>query len=1211
MQIRKLSLAVCLCVLACMVASAQPQSTPPGTGYVVELPGGASSGFEFQGYLYNGTSLTRSFDANGPANATTMLALPSGSKYYMLGAGAGGLQSVDPTFTTFKAINGITGVTCTAALTTDGKYLFVGAANTCSASASSALYIIDTSTDAVVPNSVSLTGAILGFAMSQDSKTAYMLTNGPFNSTVTAIDVGTRTQSAQVVLPAGAAVSISISPIGLVYVAVQNEVFEITPNAASGSQCDNTFEEVPPLCVTPTGQIKNILAVPGPMHFTPAGDYLYLVNTNLAVGGRSVFQINLLNKTVASWPPPASGNAPLFTDVYVAGENEVFAVSAADTKLWDITTAPLGAQQSSILATALPVSSVLSIALSNELPSARYLFALVSVQNNFPNLYRVDLTNNTVTSRVGTSVNPGILQFVQVPPNSGAASFYVFNNNQNLTPGATSLPLNAFVLDATGRPINGQHVTYAPADPNSGIVINGATPASNANGFITATATMPGNAKPGAYTVNVTAGNATQAFTLTIPGNGGGGGGGGNGPAQVTIVGGNGMLMASFFSVPQPLTILVTDTNGNPLPNQAVSFTPVSGCGSTDVGPATVSPTNTFTDENGLATAIIFPQQPINFHAFQVTDINASTPVGAVDFCETTFSFVNGLGAPEVTMLAPTQGAPINMGEGDTLSNAIQASVVATAIPDIGTLIPNIGIRIAPSLNPLDTTPPPASCVGNTLSDQTGIAHCTLVASCVQGTTSAVAVIGEAYNFPFVINIGPGSGRKITLSSGDGQTGNAGSTLSLPLIAHVSDNCGKSAPNLNVTWQVTKGSATLKSTISSSDTSGNVSTLVQLGQTPGAVQVSVTLGANPPVLFNLTSRAVVAGINLISGGGQSVVVNSDFPQPLVFEVDDTNGHPVPGITVNFAITAGIGALKTQSAVTDSTTGQVSTKVTAGATPGTITVTATYSTFSASTALNVTPAGPIVSAKSFFDAATVGTSNARTGIVPCGLNSLVALGIAANVQGVVLGNPLGLGPLPYTLQGFSMTINNVPVPLLSISNVNGSQQVNFQTPCETQPGVASAVITINGNNTQVLGIQVLPALPGIINYAGPNNLPLGFVISAADGTYVTPSNPAKTNNTYYLVLTGLGQTTPPITTNAAGTGSQTIPLSNLIVGLNNAGIPVTLAEYAAGQTGVYVIGFHIPAGAPTGPNQPLTVAILENGSYVFANPVYLPNVVAGN
>ena len=188
-----------------------------------------------------------------------------------------------------------------------------------------------------------------------------------------------------------------------------------------------------------------------------------------------------------------------------------------------------------------------------------------------------------------------------------------------------------------------------------------------------------------------------------------------------------------------------------------------------------------------------------------------------------------------------------------------------------------------------------------------------------------------------------------------------------------------------------------------------------------------------------------------------------------------------------------------------------------------------------------PTPPSITAISFVNAATVNSLNAQVGLVPCGLASVTGAGLAASISGVISGNPLGLGPLPYTLGGVSMTLNNVSVPLLSVSNTNNVQQVNFQTPCELSPGTATAVITVNGTATTITGIQVLAVQPGIINYAGPNGKPYGFVIRALDGSYVTPSAFAHRGETYYLVVTGLGQTTPPITTNAAGTGSQVLPL----------------------------------------------------------------------
>lgn len=1197
---RKVPVAACVCFLACAGAMAQTP-TPPGTGFVFDLPGAGSASGAYQGYLFNANPLTAINPATGPTAATQIIAKPDGSKYYIVSPG--GLQTVNPAFSTYKAVNGLSGVPCAASITPDGKFLFVGAATACTSTGSGVLYVLDTSTDTVVSNTVTVSGAIIGFAMSQDSQTAYMLTNMPFNATVTAISVSTRAATASLLLPSGQANSITISPLGLLYVGAGNVIYEIRTDAVSGSQCNDTFPgNNPPLCITPFGQILGITGVPGPLHITPSGNVIYLVNTT-PQGGASLYQVNLLNRPntpVAVWPPAGTPNPPTFSDVWVAGENEVFALNAAATELYDVSTTTFSAQPSQKLGAVLPISSVVSLALSNELPSARFLFALVAVQGAMPSLERVDLSNNTVTSSVVTTTSGGVLQFVPVPPTSGAASFFVYNNNQQISPGGTSAPLSAFVLDGTGRPIYNQGVSYASATPDSGITINNPSAASNSNGFVTATASIPPAATPGPYTVTVTAGTAVQSFTLTVPGNVNGGS-----TPQVTIVGGDDMLLQAFNLVPQQITILVTDANGKPLPNQAVTFTPQAGCGSTLVGTVQVTNNQTVTDENGLAAASISSFPPANFHSFQVTDINATTPVGSVDFCETSFA-VPPDGISRIPQVAPllNPGAVINIGEGDTLPNGLEFTVFSEAIPDYGVPIPFVGTSL------LSTTPPIASCTDQAPSDNNGFSHCSIVASCQEGTYGINAVVGGEQYFSYTLAIGPGTGRKIAYASGNQQSGNAGSTLPVPLVAHVSDNCGKSVAGLAVTWTILQGSATLKSTVSTSDTSGNVSTLVALGSTPGAVKVSVTLGNSTPVVFNLTSVAVVSGISLVSGGGQTVTVGKAFAQPVVFVVKDANGNAVPNLLITFAVTSGIATVNPATAVTD-TTGQVSTQVTAGATPGAVTITASYTTFSATANETTTPIGPTVSAANFYDAATVGSPNPRTGIVPCGLGSLVAQGIASGVQGVIPGNPLGIGPLGYSLSGFSMTINNVPVPLLAISNVNGVQQVNFQTPCETSVNsTATAVITINNNSTTVPGITVLAALPGIFTYAGPNNQPLGFVISVADGTYVTPSNPAKTGGAYYLVLTGLGQTTPPLKTDAAGTGSETIPLSTVIVGLDNAGIPVTLAEYAPGQIGVYVVGFQIPANAPTGPNQPLTVAVLVNGNYVFANPVYLPSVVAG-
>jgi len=168
--------------------------------------------------------------------------------------------------------------------------------------------------------------------------------------------------------------------------------------------------------------------------------------------------------------------------------------------------------------------------------------------------------------------------------------------------------------------------------------------------------------------------------------------------------------------------------------------------------------------------------------------------------------------------------------------------------------------------------------------------------------------------------------------------------------------------------------------------------------------------------------------------------------------------------------------------------------------------------------------------------------------------------------VINGTNLGIGPWPYTLSGVSISINGTPVPIAAVSNQNGVQQVYFQTPCELVTGSpATVVVQVGSASTQVAGVTVYPALPGIFTYAGPGGVAYAYVIDSK-GNPLTPSNLASAGGTYYLIATGLGQTTPTATTNAVGTGSQIISPSNIILAINNVGVPVTSVQYQQGERG---------------------------------------------
>jgi len=307
--------------------------------------------------------------------------------------------------------------------------------------------------------------------------------------------------------------------------------------------------------------------------------------------------------------------------------------------------------------------------------------------------------------------------------------------------------------------------------------------------------------------------------------------------------------------------------------------------------------------------------------------------------------------------------------------------------------------------------------------------------------------------------------------------------------------------------------------------------------------------------------------------------------------------------VTFSVAAGSAAVSPSSPTTDAQ-GRASTTVTPGATAGAVTIVASYGTFSATFSLTVKPPGPVLTANAFLSAAFAAGSSGLPGLVPCGLATVTGSGLAPNLQGVVSGIS-AFGPLPYTLNGVSITVNGVPAPIESVANQNGVQSVNFQNPCEVQPGSATVVITVSSNSTTVSGVTVFAAAPGVFNYAGPGGKVYAAVIRAVDGSYVTPSNFARRGETYYIVVTGLGQVNPAALTNSAGAG-QSVVLP-VIVGVNNAGVAVVSAQYLPGFIGAYIVGFQIPINAPSGADQPLAVAVVVNGQLVFSNETLLAGV----
>ena len=183
--------------------------------------------------------------------------------------------------------------------------------------------------------------------------------------------------------------------------------------------------------------------------------------------------------------------------------------------------------------------------------------------------------------------------------------------------------------------------------------------------------------------------------------------------------------------------------------------------------------------------------------------------------------------------------------------------------------------------------------------------------------------------------------------SGDGQRGAPGETLQ-PFVIEVRNQNGVPVPGVFVTFVPDDGS--VSTAIIATDANGQAQTTLTLGSDPGTYTVTAYVRA-VSVTFEVTASRPT--LSIISGDGQ-VGAPGETLQPLVVEVRNLHGNPVPGAFVVFVPDGGL-----VSAIIDVTggDGRAETTLTLGSSTGTYKVTAQVSgvsvTFEAVAALSPT------------------------------------------------------------------------------------------------------------------------------------------------------------------------------------------------------------------------------------------------------------------
>ncbi len=295
--------------------------------------------------------------------------------------------------------------------------------------------------------------------------------------------------------------------------------------------------------------------------------------------------------------------------------------------------------------------------------------------------------------------------------------------------------------------------------------------------------------------------------------------------------------------------------------------------------------------------------------------------------------------------------------------------------------------------------------------------------------------------------------------------------------AEARDAQGAVIPNTPIAWRViTPGKATM-----SGSGGGSGTTLASRGE---ALIVAQLLTGQADTL-PLEILPLAQSLAIVSGNNQTAALGALLAAPLVVRVNATDGQPLQGITVTFAVTAGGGSVSSLSGTTDGS-GLVSVSWTTGTSLAAQTVTATSAGLTGSPA-TFTAVAPTLSLA--FDVApsavTVGASIAPT------VQVAVRDG-QGNIATVFTGNvvlSLGAGSPAGVLSGTLTTAAVAGVATfadLSLNVVGAGYSLVASAPSLSLTSAPSASFAVTaGTPTQlvftqaptsaVAGVTITPAL----------------------------------------------------------------------------------------------------------------------------------------
>jgi uncharacterized protein (TIGR03437 family) len=200
------------------------------------------------------------------------------------------------------------------------------------------------------------------------------------------------------------------------------------------------------------------------------------------------------------------------------------------------------------------------------------------------------------------------------------------------------------------------------------------------------------------------------------------------------------------------------------------------------------------------------------------------------------------------------------------------------------------------------------------------------------------------------------------------------------------------------------------------------------------------------------------------------------------------------------------------------------------------------------------------------------------------------------------------PLPKTLNGVQVLVNNTPAPLFFA----GPNQINFQVPSNAPQSGTADIQVVDTATNRVLGdttVVMNDVAPGIFtqNASGSGD----GVIANQDGTLNTSANPAKAGSIVTLYMTGQGYISGMPADGDISNSALPTPYQPLVYVGDQTFVPpenVLYSGLAPTLVGVWQINVKIPNDVISLPETPTQVFVVANSIVSsgkgLGRPVYI-------